>query len=200
MRGKAVVVALALCAPAQAATVSVSVRTPDGRPVENAVVTIESAGTRPGTAPAFAYPPRVTQKDIAFNPYVLLVPVGAKVAFPNQDKVRHHVYSFSRTKRFELKLYGRDESNSVTFDQPGTVALGCNIHDRMSGFVRVVATPYADKTGASGQVSIAGVPAGPATVRVWHPQALAKANEFAAPLTVAGDTAQLVTLRIEPSR
>src|SRR4051812_16898625 len=86
--------------PVAAATVTVSVRTPDGRPVENAVVSIESAATRPGTPPAFHYPLRVSQKDFQFHPYVLLVPKGATVSFPNLDRVRHHVYSFSKPKRF----------------------------------------------------------------------------------------------------
>lgn len=185
------------CVPAQAATITVTVRTPDGRPIENAVVSVETAAARPGVAPTYAYPLRVTQQDIAFKPYVLLVPVGARVAFPNLDKVRHHVYSFSRAKKFELKLYGRDETNVVTFDQAGTVALGCNIHDAMSGFVKVVATPFAEKTGVSGQVSIRGVPAGAAMVRVWHPKAEARGHELSASLTVgAGDTVQQVTLRL----
>jgi len=186
---------------AKAATVSVSVHTPDGRPIENAVVSIETPATRPGTPPSFSYPLRVTQQNIQFSPYVLLVPVGARVAFPNLDKVRHHVYSFSRAKRFELKLYGRDETNIVTFDQPGTVPLGCNIHDAMSGFVKVLATPFAEKTGSSGRVAIRNIPAGPSTVRVWHPQAMARGNEFTAPLVIGtSDTTQAVILRLRPGR
>ncbi len=194
---------LILCGavPASAATVTITVRTPDGQPIENAVVSIETASARPGTPASFSYPLRVSQQNIKFSPYVLLVPVGARVAFPNLDKVRHHVYSFSRAKRFELKLYGRDESHSIQFDTPGVVALGCNIHDAMSGFVKVVDTPFAEKSGASGQVVIRNVPAGGATVRVWHPLAQARGNEFSAPLTIgAGDVAQLVTLRIGASR
>lgn len=184
-----------------AATVSITVRTPDGKPVENAVVSIETGSAGPGTAPAFAYPLRVSQKDIRFQPYVLLVPVGARVSFPNLDKVRHHVYSFSRPKRFELKLYGREESPAVLFDTPGVVALGCNIHDSMSAFVKVVDTPYAEKTGASGQVALRHLPLGRATVRVWHPLAQARGNEFSAPLEIGGgDVAQVVTLRIASAR
>jgi plastocyanin len=187
--------------PAHAGTVSISVRTPDGKPVENAVVSIETPSARPGTPPGFSYPLAVSQQNIQFHPYVLLVPVGARVAFPNLDRVRHHVYSFSPAKRFELKLYGRDDTRAIVFDQPGTVALGCNIHDSMSAFVKVVATPYAEKTGASGQAVIRGVPAGRATVRVWHPLAQARGNEFSAALEIGtGDLAQAVTLRLSPPR
>lgn len=199
MAYRALTLALAMLPSAlQAATVTVQVRDASGAPLPDAVVTIESVATRPGTRPAFSYPPVVTQKDIQFTPFVLLVPKGATVSFPNKDKVRHHVYSFSKAKKFELKLYGRDETRSVTFDVPGAVALGCNIHDGMSAFVKVVDTPFAGKSGADGRVWIPGVPAGPATIRVWHPRARAKGNEFAAPLPIpqSGDVARVVTLRV----
>mgnify|MGYP001117492615 CR=1 FL=1 len=94
------------------------------------------------------------EQRYAEKPYVLLVPKGATVAFPNLDRVRHHVYSFSKAKRFELKLYGQEENRTVTFDQAGTVAVGCNIHDQMSAFVKVVGTPYAERTDANGRVVI----------------------------------------------
>ena len=81
------------------------------------------------------------QRQHQFHPFVLVVPVGANVSFPNFDPTRHHVYSFSPAKRFELKLFARDQSRSVRFDKPGVVALGCNIHDQMSAFIDVVDTP-----------------------------------------------------------
>ena len=62
---------------------------------------------------------RIEQNDVHFDPFILVVPVGAEVSFPNLDKVRHHVYSFSSAKRFEIKLYGRDETRKVTFDKAG---------------------------------------------------------------------------------
>mgnify|MGYP000547131049 CR=1 FL=1 len=50
-----------------------------------------------------------------------MVTPGTEVRFPNHDTVRHHVYSFSQAKPFELKLYGRDETRVVTFDKAGIV-------------------------------------------------------------------------------
>lgn len=203
MPGRAALALILVSCPAVAgaATVSITVRDPDGKAIENAVVSIAASSTRPGTPPGFSYPLRVSQKDIQFQPYVLLVPVGARVSFPNLDKVRHHVYSFSRAKRFELKLYGREESRAVLFDTPGVVALGCNIHDSMSAFVKVVDTPFAEKTGASGQAVLRDLPVGRATVRVWHPRAQARGNEFIAPIEIgASDVAQVVTLGLAPPR
>ena len=171
-----------LCAGAvQAATVSVDVRGLDGKPLAGAVVTVESA--RFPAAPVQG-PYAIEQRDISFQPHVLIVPVGATVSFPNRDRVRHHVYSFSKPKRFDLKLYGREERRTVAFDRPGVVALGCNIHDAMSGFVHVVGTPYAEQADATGRARFANVPAGEVTVRVWHPTIRSGGNALAQTATV----------------
>ena len=179
---------------AAAAPVAIDVRGADGQPLPGAIVTVELPGV---AAPAPRGPYTVEQRDIQFQPRVLIVPVGATVAFPNRDRVRHHVYSFSKPRKFDLKLYGREEARSVTFDKPGVVALGCNIHDAMNGVVFVTATPYAAQTDAGGRVAFAGVPAGRATVRVWHPSIRAAGNTLAQPLavTAAGATSHLVIRR-----
>ncbi|VVT00046.1 Plastocyanin/azurin family domain protein [Sphingomonas sp. EC-HK361] len=167
---------------ARASPVTVVVTGSDGKPLANAVVTVEVAGV-PAPAPRGTYV--MAQQRIAFDPHIIVVPVGATVSFPNRDKVRHHVYSFSAPKKFDLKLYGRDETKTVTFDKPGAVALGCNIHDSMSGFVFVTATPFAAISDASGRVTINGVPAGKATLSVWHPSIRAARNILSQPVAVA---------------
>lgn len=169
---------------AHAATADVIVRGADGQPLVGAVVTIDSP-KKPAGPIRFPWPMVMAQQNISFNPHVLIVPVGATVSFPNRDRVRHHVYSFSKPKKFDLKLYGRDETRSETFDTPGIVALGCNIHDTMSGFVVVVDTPYAMQTDASGHVHIADVPAGGATVSVWHPSIRTPGNRLSQPISIA---------------
>lgn len=171
-------------APASAADVTVEVRDSAGRPAPNAVVMVRpSAGVKPGAPMKLTAPLVMSQKDIQFSPYVLIAPLGSTVAFPNRDKVRHHVYSFSPAKRFELKLYGRDESRTVTFDKPGPVSLGCNIHDTMIAFIYVTDTPYAAKTGADGLAVIEDVPPGEATLVVWSPDLKARTPPVR-PLTV----------------
>jgi len=139
----------ALAAPgARAADLQVAVHTARGQPVRDAVVTYYPRG---GAAPGpvrFDWPYRMAQQNLQFDPFVLVVPVGSTVAFPNRDTVRHQVYSFSPAHPFELKLYGRDQTRTVRFDRVGVIALGCNIHDSMVGFIKVVDTPYAAKTDA----------------------------------------------------
>ncbi|HEX5380254.1 MAG TPA: methylamine utilization protein [Phenylobacterium sp.] len=165
----ALVLALFVAAPAAAADLTVVVRTPAGAPVQDAVVTVKAPGGA-GAAPIrFAWPYSVVQQNIQFSPFVLIAPVGSDVSFPNKDNVRHHVYSFSPVKKFELKLYGHDETRSIHFDKPGVVPLGCNIHDQMIAYVVVVDTPFAAKTGPDGVAVIRGLPAGAATMTVWQP-------------------------------
>jgi plastocyanin len=159
----------------------VSVRTSDGKPLANAVVTIAAPHSGPIHFP-WAY--TVAQQNLQFDPFVLIVPVGADVAFPNHDKVRHHVYSFSPAKTFELKLYGRDETRVVRFDKPGIVPLGCNIHDSMVAFIVVVDTPYAALTDGAGQAVIHGAPPGAQSVRVWHPYLRAPGNALSVSLAI----------------
>ena len=52
----------------------------------------------------------------------------------------------------------------------GTVAMGCNIHDWMSGYLLILETPYFGKTDSNGQVIIEVAQAGSYNVVVWHPQ------------------------------
>lgn len=182
------------CAAAQAADVSVQVRTADGEPVANAVVTITPAAKTTPAPAKFSWPLRIGQRELTFDPFVLIVPTGAQVAFPNFDTVRHHVYSFSPAKKFEIQLYGHDETRAVAFPTAGIVALGCNIHDNMRAFVYVTDTPYAAKTDADGNATIASVPAGAATAEIWHPHASATGQRQQQTLTVQ---AQATTLTAE---
>ena len=190
MRLTAPILALLLFAsPASAADLSVSVTAPGGKPIRDAVVTVHVASARQDARSTLPPPYRMVQKDLQFDPLVLAIPVGADVAFPNLDPVRHHVYSFSAPHPFELKLYGRDQTRSVRFDKPGIIAVGCNIHDQMVAFIDVVDTPYAAKTNAAGEAVIHGVPGGRATLRIWHPYARAPQNRVERPIVVPADGA-----------
>ncbi len=203
MRMPALLLLAALMAApcARASDLQVSLRTPKGQPVRDAVVTFYPQGGAPVRQEG---PYRMAQQDLQFDPFVLVVPLGATVAFPNRDTVRHQVYSFSPAKSFELKLYGRDETRAVRFDRLGVIALGCNIHDSMVGFIKVVDTPYAAKTDAQGLATLHGLPAGAGVLKVWHPYLKAPGNELSTSLTAPRDglvrQAQIADVRSAPVR
>lgn len=197
----AALAALTLSPQALAGDLSVVVRNVHGQPVKDAVVTLRPASGAAAAAPIkFTWPYSVAQQNISFNPFVLIVPVGSNVTFPNKDNVRHHVYSFSPAKKFELKLYGRDESRSVVFDKAGVVALGCNIHDQMIAYVVVVDTPYAAKTGADGIALIRNAPSGSAAMTVWQPYMKTARNQVAKTIAVpAAGGRQEVSVDLRPA-
>ncbi|ESQ86630.1 hypothetical protein ABAC460_22650 [Asticcacaulis sp. AC460] len=177
-----------LAAPAaQAADLSVAINDTAGKPVSFAVVTwTPKAGAAiPASLKSAAYV--MTQKNVQFTPFVLAVPVGATVSFPNQDRVNHHVYSFSPAMPFQLPLYGKGQTRTVTFTKPGTDALGCNIHDSMSAYIHIVNTPYFATTGPDGKIILKGVPDGAGALKVWHPLMDAPDHEVARAMT-AGKT------------
>ncbi len=184
MRVLAFVLALLAAGPVAAADLTVSVRGPAGKPVPDAVVTVYPAGGVPGGPIHFDWPLRMAQHNRQFEPFVLVVPAGGVVAFPNQDEVRHEVYSFSLAHPFQLKLYGKDETRTVRFEKVGVIALGCNIHDQMVSFIKVVDTPYAAKTDAAGDVVLHGLPAGAVSIHVWHPYLKGGLDEVTRPATL----------------
>ena len=183
-----------LASPAVAGDLTVSVRDSAGRPVRDAVVTVRPDAGIPRGPIRFPWALRIVQQDVQFQPFVLIAPVGGTVSFPNVDRVRHHVYSFSRGNRFEIELFGRDQTRSHVFTTAGVAALGCNIHDQMLAYVRVVDTPYAGKTDATGDVVIRGLPAGGARLVLWHPRLNVRGNESPYNVTIAaGPTRQTLT-------
>jgi hypothetical protein len=155
--------------PAVAGDVAAAVRDQRSQPVEDVVVAAVPEG-RP--APLTEKPGReiVDQINLEFVPHVKPVVVGTPVYFPNKDDVRHHVYSFSPAKRFELPLYAGTPAAPVVFDRPGIVAIGCNIHDWMLGYLYVAETPYLARTDADGRARLENLPPGRYVVRVWHPR------------------------------
>jgi len=188
-------------APAQSVdgTLQAIVRDDGGKPLSDAVVSLSPRGaTPPVPSGATAV---MDQYGKEFVPHVLPVVVGTAVRFPNRDDIRHHVYSFSPAKRFELPLYIGTPASPVVFDRPGVVVLGCNIHDWMIGYVYVLATPYFARTGPDGVARIADVPAGAYEARVWHPRLREATEKTGRAVTIAagqsGETSFAVALKRE---
>ena len=168
MRHRLLLATALLAGSAGAGNVEVLVQTPAGAPLADAAVLVEPLAGTPARMRARAHA-AIEQRGREFIPWMTVVQTGTSVDFPNNDTIRHHVYSFSEPKRFEIKLYAGKPGQPVVFDKPGQVDIGCNIHDWMEAHVLVVDTPYFARTGADGRATVAGVPAGRYRVRPWHP-------------------------------
>jgi plastocyanin len=163
-----VLMALLACSGlAHASPLTVGARQHDGKPLAGAVLTLEAEN--PALPPAPAIHASMDQLDLAFVPDVLVIPVHSTVQFPNSDVISHQVYSFSSTRRFQLPLYRGKPYPPVTFDEPGVVTLGCNIHDNMLAYIVVTKAAFFGRTDARGEWSAAKLPAGRYRLRLWHP-------------------------------
>ncbi|MEQ8663064.1 MAG: methylamine utilization protein [Gammaproteobacteria bacterium] len=155
----------ALCGttPAPAAGLDVHV-TAAGAPLDDVVIAVHG-GVLDVHAPRTHV---VDQVDKQFAPRIAAIRVGDSVRFPNSDDIRHHVYSFSPAKSFELPLYHGMPTQPVVFERPGKVVLGCNIHDRMAAWVYVLDAPRF-ALSAHGTARFAALPPGRYEVALWHP-------------------------------
>ncbi len=145
---------------------TITVYDQDQQILSNAVVWLTSLEKQQKVEPSET-PFIMMQKNRQFIPHILVVPQDAKVEFPNADSIMHHVYSFSKSKTFELKLYREQPQTSIVFEQTGVVELGCNIHDWMLSFIVVVDSPFYAITNEQGQVSF-DIKQGNYTLNVWH--------------------------------
>lgn len=177
---------------AAAAPVHVTVTDMAGKPLADAAVYAIVKGQPAATSSATA---EIGQRERQFQPSVTVIQTGTSVSFPNFDTVRHHVYSFSPIRTFELKLYAGTPAKPVVFDKPGTAALGCNVHDQMSAWVHVVDTPFFTKTDARGEATL-DLPAGQHLLRAWHFSQGETGLPAEAPLAMAGGP-QRTTLRLK---
>lgn len=178
-----------------AAPVTVNVSDAAGRPLAEAVVLLEPAAGKAAAKPMLGV--ELAQAKRQFQPRVTLVTVGTRVNFPNFDTVRHHVYSFSKAKTFEIKLYAGVPAEPVLFDKPGIAVLGCNIHDQMVGWIVVVDTPHFARTPAApGRAQIDNVPPGAYTLRTWHARLPVGAPAQEQTLTVPPAGGAVATVRL----
>jgi plastocyanin len=134
--------------------------------------------------------PKLVQKDKAFHPSILVIPVGGKVEFPNHDPFFHNVFSLFEGKRFDLGLYERGTTRIVQFDKPGVSYIFCNIHAQMSAVIVALNTPYYSVSDVRGDISIENVPPGRYELQVFHASVVPEAlRALTRDITItAGDT------------
>ena len=190
-----IILGIAMAGPAAADTLELKLRDEQGKALEHVAVALV-----PLVGAVMEMPRRaeIVQKDKRFIPLMSAVQTGSAVDFPNRDTVRHHVYSFSPAKTFELKLYLGQHAAPVVFDKPGVVVMGCNIHDQMVAYVMVADTPWLGVSDAEGQVRLSGFPAGEYRLEYWHPRWAGRTEVASKRIRVAGDESRTLTIGAQP--
>jgi plastocyanin len=163
--------------PAGSSMITGRVTGTDGKGLAEAVVFVQGPTSSPRTPDGVALQATMDQIEKTFVPGLLPIVVGTRVRFPNRDQIHHHVYSFSRTKTFELPLYKGEDAPPVLFDKVGVVKVGCNIHDWMSSIILVLPSPYFAQTDADGRFALEDLPPGQYDVVAWHELSKAKPED-----------------------
>ncbi len=151
-----------------AQSIHFSVSDQHGNPVTDAVVLIDVDNYGQLTQSSANKIAVMDQINKRFEPKILTIYQGSDVHFPNSDQIRHHVYSFSKPKVFEIELYAKQPDQPIRFDHAGLVVLGCNIHDSMVGYILVSDTPFWSQSNEIGEVQLQD-PQNIKTLRIWHP-------------------------------
>lgn len=188
------------CVNAHAADGSVSGRVigKDGKGIAHAVVFVQvprESGVPSGATPHAT----LDQVNKTFVPGVLPIVAGTEVRFPNHDQIHHHVYSFSRTKNFELPLYKGQDAPPVLFDKPGVVKVGCNIHDWMSAVILVLPTTHYAETDDEGRFTLS-LPAGSYALAAWHELSRDKVEDTLQSVQVPYSGEVSFTLALAPAK
>ncbi len=197
--------ALAL-APFATAAFEVKLTDAKGQPIADAVVSLvplDPPAVSPSNPPTKLTPPAapliVMQRGQEFIPYVTPIVVGSRVSFPNKDTEQHQCYSLSPAKKFTLPLYAGEDKAPIVFDQPGVVALGCNIHDWMVAYIVVLETPWFALSTTAGTATLADAPPGRYRLEIWHPR-LAKTDTRELTLSSATSAPLAIALTLKPDR
>jgi plastocyanin len=117
--------------------------------------------------PPPAEPEQMEQRGQSFVPHVLPVVRGTRVRFPNNDRIRHNVFSPAGAQPFNFGIYPPGSVKELTFDALGVVMLLCNIHENMSAFIVVLQNPFFARVGGDGRFKLPGVPEGNYALTLW---------------------------------
>lgn len=156
---------LSLASPARADSITLKIVDQQQQAVSNAVIEVLSSPESVGQADSINV---IDQINKMFVPEQLVIQQGQAVDFPNSDNIRHHVYSFSEAKTFELKLYADKPEKPIQFEKPGVVVVGCNIHDSMIGYIYIAQHQTVMTSSDQGHAKFNSTVQNP-RISVWHP-------------------------------
>jgi len=156
---------LSLASNARADSITLKIVDQQQQAVSNAVIEVLSSPESFGQVGSINV---IDQINKMFVPEQLVIQQGQAVDFPNSDNIRHHVYSFSEAKTFELKLYADKPEKPIQFQKPGVVVVGCNIHDSMIGYIYIAQHQTVLTSSDQGHAKFNSTVQNP-RISVWHP-------------------------------
>jgi len=137
--------------------------------IQNVVLSIETvaSGKDWNFPEEFAY----DQKKCAFVPRIMLIKPNMAGAVLNSDSIGHNFHTISTGVYNINKKIQPGAKMVVTKDQirrSGKIRAKCDIHSWMGGWWIVAETPYTVVSDKDGNFSLANVPPGNYTLKIWH--------------------------------
>jgi plastocyanin len=136
-----------------------------GKALPFAVVYLEDAPIDPNAKMTA----RIDNRQMAFVPFVTVIPAGGKVTFHNSDPFPHNVFSPDADK-FNMGTISHNQMLVHAFPKAGEYSLLCNLHPGMLGYIVVAPSSYFAKTDAKGHYAMKGVPPGAYKITAWSPR------------------------------
>jgi plastocyanin len=136
-------------------------------PAGGGVVYLQDAPKQPGVATAAA----IDVQHKQFSPFISVITTGGTVTFGNKDALTHHVFS-PEIQNWDTGYLQKNHTAVRTFESPGAIALLCNIHPEMLGYLLVIPSTSFGKLGADGKYVIANLAPGAYAATAWAPRML----------------------------
>ncbi len=120
-------------------------------------------------APVPSAPVVIDQKACMYQPHVVGARIGQTLQLKNSDDTGHNLHSLSKAGNgFNTSQPRKGMAFEYTLKAGEMLHIKCDVHAWMNSYVGIVDHPYFTVTSADGTFTIANVPAGKQTVRVWH--------------------------------
>ena len=132
------------------------------------------------------------QRQCAYVPRVVVVPVGGTVEFLNSDRLLHNVRNAGKENPPFNRAQPHARTISVTFKKPEFLRVDCDLHSWMRGWVVVAEHPFYTVTNEQGEFTLENVPPGKYTLQVWQESLGTVTQE----VTVGDKGAASVTVRM----
>jgi len=163
----------AVCAKNAPIMVDDLVVDPKTKGVQNAFVyLVKPTGQNAGAVKAImeAHPKaEIDQKNCTFQPHILPVYVDQPVIFKSSDPTNHNVRLAAITNEsFNQMLPANGQMERKLVFEARPLAVTCDIHPWMKGYLMVFNHPFYAVTGEDGSFEIKGVPAGTQNLNLWQ--------------------------------